>query len=84
MFWTFAGTVISRGLMFVATVAVARILGKTAYGELGMIQSTVGMFSVFAGFGLGLTATKYVAELILLRQINDYVQINNLIKNNAI
>ena len=49
MFWTFAGTVISRGLMFVATVAVARILGKTAYGELGMIQSTVGMFSVFAG-----------------------------------
>jgi len=57
-----AGAVISRGLMFVATVAVARILGKSSYGELGMIQSTVGMFSVFAGFGLGLTATKHVAE----------------------
>jgi len=28
-----------------------------------MIQSTVGMFGVFAGMGLGLTATKYVAEL---------------------
>ena len=27
-----------------------------------MIQSTVGMFGVFAGFGLGLTATKHVAE----------------------
>lgn len=61
-FWSIAGAVISRGLMLVATVSVARILGKTGYGELGMIQSTVGMFGVFAGFGLGLTATKYVAE----------------------
>ena len=63
MFWSMAGAVISRALMLLATILVARILGKTGYGELGMIQSTVGMFGVFAGFGLGLTATKYVAEL---------------------
>lgn len=62
IFWSMAGAVISRGLMLVATVLVARMLGKTGYGELGMIQSTVGMFGVFAGFGLGLTATKHVAE----------------------
>lgn len=62
MFWSIAGAVISRGLMLVATVLVARMLRKTGYGELGMIQSTVGMFGVFAGFGLGLTATKHVAE----------------------
>lgn len=62
VFWSMAGSVISRGLMLCATVLVARMLGKTVYGELGMIQSTVGMFSVFAGFGLGLTATKHVAE----------------------
>jgi len=62
VFWTMAGTVISRGLMLCATVLVARILGKTVYGELGMIQSTVGMFGVLAGFGLGVTATKHVAE----------------------
>jgi len=48
--------------MLAATVCVARMLGKNSYGELGMIQSTVGMLSIFAGFGLGLTATKYVAE----------------------
>ncbi len=48
--------------MLAASVLVARMLGKTGYGELGMIQSTVGMFGVFAGFGLGLTATKHVAE----------------------
>lgn len=62
VFWSMAGAVISRGLMLAATVLVARMLGKTVYGELGMIQSTVGMFGAFAGFGLGLTATKHVAQ----------------------
>lgn len=62
VFWSMAGSVISRGLMLCATVLVARMLGKAVYGELGMIQSTVGMFGVFAGFGLGLTAIKHVAE----------------------
>lgn len=62
LFWSMAGAVISRGLMLAAWVCVARMLGKTGYGELGMIQSTVGMFFVFAGFSLGLTATKHVAE----------------------
>lgn len=62
VFWSLTGTVISRGLMLCATILVARILGQTVYGELGMIQSTVGMFGVFAGFSMGLTATKHVAE----------------------
>jgi len=62
VFWSMASAVISRGLMLAASVLVARMLGKTGFGELGMIRSTVGMFGVFAGFGLGLTATKHVAE----------------------
>jgi O-antigen/teichoic acid export membrane protein len=62
VFWSVAGTVMSRGLMLGAAMLVARMLGKSVYGELGMIQTTVGMFGVLAGFGLGLTATKYVAE----------------------
>ncbi|MCF6156660.1 MAG: polysaccharide biosynthesis protein [Candidatus Brocadia sp.] len=62
VFWSTAGAVISRGLMLAASILVARILGKTDYGELGIIQSTVGMFGIFAGFGMGLTATKHVAE----------------------
>jgi len=64
-FWSLAGTVISRGLWLFASIIAARILGKTVFGELGIIQSTVGMFGAFAGFGLGLTATKHVAELRL-------------------
>lgn len=62
VFWSLAGAVIARGLMLIASIFVARLLGREIYGELGMIQSTVGMFGIFAGFGLGLTATKYVAE----------------------
>jgi O-antigen/teichoic acid export membrane protein len=61
-FWLITGTVISRVPMLAASVLVARMLGKSGYGELGMIQSTVSMFGIFAGFGLGITATKYVAE----------------------
>ncbi len=61
-FWSISGTVISRGLMLGASILVARILGRSEYGELGMIRTTINMFGVLAGFGLGLTATKYVAE----------------------
>ncbi|NLW50987.1 MAG: oligosaccharide flippase family protein [Candidatus Brocadiaceae bacterium] len=56
------GTGIAHVLGAMSSIVVARILGKTGFGELGMIRSTVGMFGVFAGLGLGLTATKYVAE----------------------
>lgn len=62
VFWSMLGAISSRGLLLIASVLVARALGKNAFGELAIIQSTVGMFGVFAGFGLGLTATKYVAE----------------------
>lgn len=62
VFWSMAGAVISRGLMLLASILVARILGQTGYGEFGMIRSTVNMFVIFAGFGLGMTATKHVAE----------------------
>jgi O-antigen/teichoic acid export membrane protein len=61
-FWSLAGTIISRGLNLLSSIIVARFLGKVGFGELGMLQSTVGMFGVFAGLGLGMTATKYVAE----------------------
>ena len=61
-FWTLAGAVISRGLALISSIIIARLLGKEGFGQLGVIQGTVGMFGTFAGFGLGMTATKYVAE----------------------
>jgi len=61
--WAFIGTAISQGLTLISSIVTARFLGNTGFGELGIINSTVGMFGTFAGFGLGLTTTKYVAEL---------------------
>ncbi len=62
-FWSFMGTVSSRALALGSAILAARIIGKVTYGELGMIQSTVGMFGTLAGFGMGTTAAKFVAEL---------------------
>lgn len=61
-FWSLAGALLSRGIVLISSMMVARILGKVTFGELGIIQSSIGMFGVFAGFGLGTTAIKYVAE----------------------
>jgi O-antigen/teichoic acid export membrane protein len=62
-FWALAGTLISQGLMVAASILVARWLGRAKYGEIGVVRSTVGVFGLFVGLGLGLTATKYIAEL---------------------
>jgi O-antigen/teichoic acid export membrane protein len=61
-FWSLAGTLISRGLGLVSTVVVGRMLNAHGFGELGMIQSTVGLFGTVGGLGLGMSSTKYVAE----------------------
>ena len=61
-FWSLTGTIMSRGLGIISSIIVARLLGKSSFGELGIIQSTVGMFGTFAGFGMGVTATKFIAE----------------------
>jgi O-antigen/teichoic acid export membrane protein len=62
-FWTLLGTVASRVLAIPVSVILARWMGPSHYGELGVINNSVDLFIVFAGFGLGLTATKHVAEL---------------------
>lgn len=61
-FWSVVGTFVARFLALVASFVTARVLGKTGFGEFAYIQTTVGMFSSFAGFGIGVTATKYVAQ----------------------
>lgn len=63
VFWNTAGAVLARGLGFGFTLLLARLLGKEAFGQYGILQSTVAVLAAFAGFGLGLTVTKYVAEL---------------------
>jgi len=61
--WTVLGTAGARLFSLAVAVALARLLGQKVFGELAMLQSTFGLGSVLAGFGLGLTATKHLAEL---------------------
>ena len=61
-FWALVGAVVSRGLTLASSVLAGRLLGTTGFGEVGMIQSTQGLFGIVAGAGLGLAATKFVAE----------------------
>ena len=68
-FWSVVGAIISRGFLLATSAVCAWFLGKEGFGALGMIQSTAGMFGVFAGLGLGITTTKYVSELRRLEPV---------------
>ena len=61
-FWALVGAVVSRGFTLVSWVLAGRLLGTIGFGEVGMIQSTQGLFGILAGAGLGLATTKFVAE----------------------
>lgn len=63
--WTVIGHSIGSASTIIASILVARILGATQYGSLGIIQSSVGTFMALAGSSLGLTGTKHIAELKL-------------------
>ncbi len=55
-------TAISRGLVLLTAVIVARMLGKEIFGEYSIVRSTINTFLIFASFGLGITSTKYISE----------------------
>lgn len=60
--WSLAAGLIALFFGLLSVVLVARVLGVEVYGELGMLQSTVGMLAILATFGLNLTLTKHIAE----------------------
>jgi O-antigen/teichoic acid export membrane protein len=61
-FWSVLGDAAAKGLMLLSMILVARILGREEYGQFGMVRSTVNLFAIFGGMGLGLTANRYVAQ----------------------
>lgn len=61
--WSVVGAIGSSGIKLVMLMIVARMLGKEPYGQFVVIQSTLSMVGVFAGFGMGAAATRYTAEL---------------------
>jgi O-antigen/teichoic acid export membrane protein len=61
-FWSIVGAGVSQSATLAATVLCARQLGVDNYGRLGIILSTINLFASVGQLGLGLTATKHVAE----------------------
>ncbi len=60
--WSLAGSVVGRGLSLIAGILVARFLGRELYGEFGIIKTTLIYIEIFSTFGLGYTATKFIAD----------------------
>lgn len=60
--WAILGSLVSKGINFISIAWIARILGPEMFGEYNVIQTTVGMFGTVSGLGLGLAATKLIAE----------------------
>jgi O-antigen/teichoic acid export membrane protein len=61
-FWALLGNALGKGLSLLGGIYVAQFLGKEIYGEYGMIKNTLMYIAIFSSFGLGYTATKFIAE----------------------
>lgn len=61
--WSVIGSALSSGITLITLMLLARVLGKETYGHFTILQGTLGMVGVFAGFGIGAAATRYAAEL---------------------
>lgn len=60
--WNIIATIAAQGGTFIVSILVARILGNEVYGKYSITIGTATTLSNFAGLGLGLTITKYIAE----------------------
>ena len=61
-FWLIAGSGIMNALTVATSLGCARLLGSTRFGELAILLSTVNVFLVVSSTGLGMTASRYIAE----------------------
>ncbi len=62
-FWSVIDTGFTRAFALIVSIVVARTVGREHFGQFGIVQGTIGVFGLFAGFGISVTATKHVSEL---------------------
>lgn len=58
------GNGLGNGLMLVAGIIVARILGNDLYGQYGLVKTTMFYIASLSTFGLGFSITKYVSTCV--------------------
>lgn len=61
-FWAVMGSISTRGLSLLSGIFIAKILGKTSFGEYGMLKNSVLTMTVFTTLGLGYTSTAYISK----------------------
>ena len=60
--WAVVGSAASKCAAMVVGIIIARLLGVEEFGEYGMVKTTLFYIAVFSTFGLGSTATRYMAQ----------------------
>ncbi len=60
--WSLGLSIVGQLLSFGMNFVLARLVGRSAFGEWAAVQTTVAMISNIAQISMAITATKYVAE----------------------
>jgi O-antigen/teichoic acid export membrane protein len=60
--WNLVAAIFNQGSVFAVNIIIARLLGRTLFGEYTIIQSTLLTISLLAQVSTGMTATQYLAE----------------------
>src|SRR5206468_10773517 len=56
------GVLFNQGSTLLTNMLVARLLGRSTFGEYVIVLSTLQSLTAFAGLGMGFTATRYLPE----------------------
>ena len=59
--WSFFGTLISRGFLFLTMILITNTVSLKEFGEIGIIKSIIVTFSLFSVASFGVTATRYIS-----------------------
>ncbi len=60
--WNSVANFVSRMSNFFSFVIISNLLGRVGFGELGMINSTIGTLGIFGGMGMGVAGSKFISE----------------------
>lgn len=61
-FWSTVASGAGQAFTLASTIVCGRILGPEDYGRFALVVTTVTLFATVAALGLGVTATRYIAE----------------------
>lgn len=62
-FWLLVEHVLSRGSLMLAVIVLARTVATEAFASYVYFQATIHLVAAYASMGLGVTASRYFAEL---------------------